>query len=139
MPIGKADIKREGRDITLITWSKNLFLTEKVANELQTEGISAEIIDLRTLKPLDKEAILNSVRKTNKVVIIQEQHEMASYGSYLSHFIQREAFDFLDAPVGLVSTEEVPLPYSKALEEVILPSVERCVKEVKEIMNGCQF
>ncbi|MCL4145090.1 UNVERIFIED_CONTAM: hypothetical protein GTU68_016120 [Idotea baltica] len=137
IPIGKAEVKKEGTDVTLITWSKNLFLTEKVAKELETLNISAEIIDLRTLRPLDKETIFKSVKKTNKVVVIQEQHEVASYGSYISHLIQKEIFDYLDAPVGLVSTEEVPLPYSKPLEDVILPSVERCVKEVKSVVEGC--
>lgn len=139
IPIGKAEIKRSGTDVSLITWSKNLFLTEKVADELQKIGISAEIVDLRTLRPLDKETVLNSVRKTNKAVIIQEQHEVASYGAYLAHMIQREAFDFLDAPVGLVSSHEVPMPYSKPLEEIILPSVARCVAEVREITSGCLF
>lgn len=136
VPIGKAEVKKEGTDVSLITWSKNLFLTQKVEAELAKEGISAEIVDLRTLRPLDKETLLNSVKKTNKAVVIQEQHEVASYGAYLAHVIQSEIFDYLDAPVGLVSTEEVPMPYSKPLEEVILPSVERCVREVKGVCEG---
>ena len=137
IPIGKAEIKKEGTDVSLITWSKNLFLTQKVAAQLEEEGISAEIVDLRTLRPLDKETVLKSVAKTHKAVIIQEQHEVASYGAYLAHVIQKEIFDLLDAPIGLVSTLDVPLPYSKPLEEVILPSVERCVAEVKATIAGC--
>ena len=134
VPIGKADIKREGSDVTLITWSKNLFLTLDVAEELAQQGISAEVIDLRTLRPLDKETVFNSVAKTNRCVIVQEQHEIASYGSYLSHLISTEIFDELDAPVGLVSSLEAPMPYSKALEVVILPSKDRVIEKVKAVL-----
>jgi len=133
IPIGKADIKREGSDVTLITWSKNVFLVLDVAEELAQQGISAEVVDLRTLRPLDKEAVFNSVAKTNRCVIIQEQHEVASYGAYLSHLISTEIFDELDAPVGLLSTLEAPMPYSKALEVVLLPSKERIIEKVKAV------
>jgi pyruvate dehydrogenase E1 component beta subunit len=134
IPIGKAEVKREGSDVTLITWSKNLFLTLDVAEELAKQGISAEVVDLRTLRPLDKETVFNSVAKTNRCVIVQEQHEIASYGSYLSHLISTEIFDELDAPVGLVSSLEAPMPYSKALEVVILPSKDRVIEKVKSVL-----
>jgi pyruvate dehydrogenase E1 component beta subunit len=137
IPIGKADIKRYGTDVTLISWSKNVFQTLEIAERLAHDGISAEVLDLRTLRPLDKEAVLTSVAKTHRCVVIQEQHEVASYGAYLSHLIQSEIFDQLDAPIGLVSTLEVPMPYAKSLEEVILPSVDRGVAEVKRILEGC--
>ena len=117
IPLGVADIKKEGSDVTLITWSKNVFLTLEVAEELEKEGISAEVVDLRTLRPLDKEAIFNSVAKTNRVVVIQEQHQIASYGSYISHLISTEIMDELDAPVGLVSSLEAPMPYAKNVRE----------------------
>jgi pyruvate dehydrogenase E1 component beta subunit len=133
VPIGKADIKREGTDVTLITWSKNVFLTLEVAEALAAEGISAEVVDLRTLRPLDKEAVFTSVAKTNRCVIIQEQHEVASYGAYLSHLISTEIFDELDAPVGLVSTLEAPMPYSKALEVVLLPGKDRIIEKVRAV------
>jgi pyruvate dehydrogenase E1 component beta subunit len=136
IPIGRADIKREGSDITLISWSKNVFLTLKVADALASEGISAEVIDLRTLRPLDKETVLNSVSKTHRALIIQEQHLVASYGTYLSHLITTEIFDELDAPVGLVSSLEVPMPYSKPLEEVVLPSEKRCIEEARRVLEG---
>jgi len=136
IPIGKADIKQEGSDITLITWSKNVFLTLEVAQALKEEGVSAEVIDLRTLRPLDKEAIFNSVRKTHRALVIQEQHLVASYGAYISHLISTELFDELDAPVGLVSSLESPMPYSKALESVILPSKERCLTEARKVLEG---
>ena len=136
VPIGKADIKKEGSDITLISWSKNVFLTLQVAEALETEGIPAEVIDLRTLRPLDSTAVFNSVAKTHKVAIIQEQHSVASYGAYLSHLIQREIFDELDAPVGLISSLEAPLPYSTAIEKIVLPSKERCLDEIKAVLHG---
>ena len=135
VPIGVADIKKQGTDITLITWSKMLFLTLEVAEALAKEGISAEVVDLRTLRPLDKQTVLNSVCKTHRALIIQEQHEMASYGAYLSHMITTEVFDELDAPVGLTSTLDVPMPYSKSLESVILPSKEGILKKVREILG----
>jgi pyruvate dehydrogenase E1 component beta subunit len=135
VPIGKADIKREGSDVTLITWSKNVFLTLEAAEALAQEGISAEVVDLRTLRPLDKEAVFTSVAKTNRCVIVQEQHEIASYGAYLSHLISTEIFDELDAPVGLVSTLEAPMPYSKALEVVLLPGKDRIIEKVRAVCS----
>jgi pyruvate dehydrogenase E1 component beta subunit len=133
VPIGKADIKREGTDVTLITWSKNLFLTLEIAEQLAQEGISAEVVDLLTLRPLDRETVLNSVAKTHRCVIVQEQHEVASYGAYLAHMINSAIFDELDAPIGLVSSLEAPMPYSKALEVVILPSKERVLEAVRAV------
>ena len=135
IPIGVADIKREGADITLVTWSKTLFLVLEVAEALAAEGISAEVVDLRTLRPLDTQTLFNSVAKTNRCVVVQEQHSVSSYGAYLGHIISREIFDELDAPVGLVSTLEVPMPYSKALEGVIMPNKERIIAEVKAILG----
>ena len=129
VPIGVADVKREGTDITLVTWSKTLFMVLEAAEELAQRGISAEVIDLRTLRPLDTETLFRSVSKTNRVLVVQEQHSMASYGAYLSHLITHELFDELDAPVGLISTLETPMPYSKALEKVILPGKEKVVAE----------
>jgi pyruvate dehydrogenase E1 component beta subunit len=133
IPIGKADIKREGSDVTLITWSKNVFLALDAAEALAAEGISVEVLDLRTLRPLDREAVLSSVAKTHRCVVLQEQHEVASYGAYLSHLISTEIFDELDAPVKLISSLEAPMPYSKALEVVILPGKEKIVDAVREV------
>jgi pyruvate dehydrogenase E1 component beta subunit len=136
IPIGVADIKRQGSDITLISWSKNIFMTLEVAAQLEAEGISTEVVDLRTLRPLDEVAVLNSVAKTHRCLIIQEQHEIASYGAYLSHLISTKIFDELDAPVGLVSTLETPMPYSKALEALILPNKERCLAAARVVLEG---
>ena len=135
VPIGKADLKREGSDVTIITWSKNVFLALQVVDELQSRGISADLLDLRSLRPLDEEAIFNSVSKSHRVVIIQEQHQVASYGAYLSHLISTKAFDELDAPVELVSSLEIPMPYAKSLEAVILPSKERCLEAVDRVLR----
>ena len=135
VPIGVADIKRPGEQLTIITWSKNVFLSLEVAQALSDEGISAEVIDLRSLRPLDKRTIFESIKKTHRVLIIQEQHEVASYGSYISHLISTELFDELDAPVAMVSSLEVPLPYSKSLEAVILPSLAGCVAKAREVMR----
>ncbi len=134
IPLGVADIKKEGSDVTLITWSKNVFMTLNAAEKLEKEGISAEVVDLRTLRPLDKEAIFKSVSKTNRVVVVQEQHPVASFGAFISHLITTEIFDELDAPVGLVSSLDVPMPYSKALETVVLPSEDKIIEEVKKVL-----
>jgi pyruvate dehydrogenase E1 component beta subunit len=138
VPIGVADVKKEGSDITLVSWSKNVHLTMQAAAKLEAEGISAEVIDLRSLRPLDETTLFNSIGKTHRCVIIQEQYEMASYGAYLSHLIYKKIFDELDAPVGLVSCLDVPMPYSKSLEEVILPSTDSIIAEVKKTLEGCR-
>ena len=109
-----------------------------MAEELKNSGVSADVIDLRTLRPLDTETILRSVAKTNRVLVIQEQHEVASYGAYLSHMIMDRAFDHLDAPVKVVSSLEVPIPYSKALDVVVLPNKERCLQAAHEVLRGAR-
>lgn len=136
LPIGKAEIKQPGNDLTVISWSKNVFLAMDVANELKKEGISVEVVDLRTLRPLDQETLLQSVAKTHRALIIQEQHSVASYGAYLSHLINHEIFDQLDAPVELVSSLEAGMPYARSIESVILPSKERAIAAAKTVLQG---
>ncbi len=131
IPLGLAEVKKEGSDLTIITWSKNLFLALDVAKQLEAEGISAEVVDLRSLRPLDTTTIFNSVAKTHRALVIQEQHQVSSFGAYISHLISTEIFDELDAPVRLVSSLEVPMPYAKTLETVILPSKERCLEAAR--------
>jgi pyruvate dehydrogenase E1 component beta subunit len=135
IPIGVADIKHPGSDVTLISWSKNVFMALEAAEKLQQSGISTEVIDLRTLRPLDKQAIFTSVKKTNRVVILQEQHPVCSYGSYLSHLISTELFDHLYAPVELISSMDCPMPYSKSLEAAVLPSVAQVIETVKRTLR----
>lgn len=137
IPLGVADVKKEGKDITLISWSKMVHVALEVAAELEKDGVSAEVLDLRTLRPLDKQAIINSVSKTHRVCIIQEQHSVASYGSYISHLISTELFDELDAPVGLVSSAESPFPYSKALEPFILTNKAMALPIVRSVLDQC--
>jgi pyruvate dehydrogenase E1 component beta subunit len=136
IPIGVADVKNQGKDVTLVSWSKNVYMAMKVAEQLEKDNISVEVIDLRTLRPLDTQTLYNSIRKTHRCVVLQEQYEVASYGAWLAHKIQRECFDELDAPVGLVSSLDIPMPYSKALERLVLPSTDRTIAEIKAILDG---
>lgn len=135
VPIGKADVKREGSDVSLITWSRMLTACVlPAAEQLASEGIRAEVIDLRTIKPLDGEAIANSVKKTNRAVIVEEGWGFAGFGGHLADFIQRECFDFLDAPVGRVHGLDVNMAYAENLERLILPSVSRVVDAVHQVL-----
>jgi pyruvate dehydrogenase E1 component beta subunit len=135
IPIGKADLKREGSDVTLITWSRMVTACVlPAAEKLAQQGIHCDVIDLRTLKPFDQEAVAASVRKTNRVVIVEEGWPFASVGSELSDFIQRECFDDLDAPVRRVHGLEVNMAYAANLERAIQPSVERIVEAVNAVL-----
>lgn len=134
IPIGKADIKREGSDVTLIAWSKMLLLCLKSAALLEEEGISAEVVDPRTLRPLDIDTILGSVRKTHRVVIVEEAWPFAGVSAEISDRIYHEAMDTLDAPVERVTGEDVPIPYAKNLEQAALPSSDKIIAAVKKVM-----
>ncbi len=134
IPIGEADIKREGSDVTLIGWSKMLHLCMKTAEILAEHGIDAEVLDPRTLRPLDMGTILESVRKTHRVVIVEEAWPYASVGAEISDRIYHEAFDSLDAPIERVNGEDVPIPYAKNLEQAVLPSPEKIIAAVKRAM-----
>jgi pyruvate dehydrogenase E1 component beta subunit len=134
IPIGKADIKREGKDITLVSFGKMMKTALAAADELMKEGIDAEVIDLRCVRPIDYAAIVESVKKTNRLVVVEEAWPLASISSEISYHIQRYAFDYLDAPVHRVTSRDVPLPYAPTLIEAILPSVERTVKAAKAVL-----
>jgi pyruvate dehydrogenase E1 component beta subunit len=134
LPIGKADIKRAGTDITFVSFGKMMKVALTAADELQKEGISAEVIDLRTVRPIDYAAIVESVKKTNRLVVVEEAWPLASISSEISYHIQRYAFDYLDAPVHRVTSLDVPLPYAPTLIEAILPSVTRTVKAAKAVL-----
>jgi len=134
IPIGKADVKREGKDITLVSFGKMMKTALAAADELMKEGIDAEVIDLRCVRPIDYAAIVESVKKTNRLVIVEEAWPLASISSEISYHIQRYAFDYLDAPVHRVTSRDVPLPYAPTLIEAILPSVERTVKAAKAVL-----
>ncbi|HEX3019320.1 MAG TPA: pyruvate dehydrogenase complex E1 component subunit beta [Chitinispirillaceae bacterium] len=133
IPFGEADIKRNGSDVTLISFSKPVKLLLDAAVELAKEGISAEVIDLRTLKPLDEVTIFNSVKKTNRCVIVDEAWPFASVGSHIGYLVSSNCFDFLDAPVELVSSEDVPMPYNHRLELAVQPSIKKIIDTVKRV------
>lgn len=135
IPIGVADIKKQGADISIICWSKSVPICLSAAELLTKEGIDAEVVDLRSLRPLDKDAILNSVKKTNHALIVQEAWPQASVGTWLSSLISEEAFDYLDAPVITLSGKDCPYPYSKALEKEMAPNLEAIVAAAKKSLQ----
>lgn len=134
VPIGKAAIRREGTDVTLISYNKMTLVALDAATELAKEGISAEVIDLRTIRPLDVETLINSVKKTNRCVIVDEAWPFASVSSEVAYTVQKLAFDYLDAPVIRVSSADTSLPYAPTLVDAYLPNPSRVVKAVKEVM-----
>jgi len=133
IPIGKADIKKEGRDVTLVSYSKPMKIVIETAKELENQGIEAEVIDLRTIVPLDEKTLYESVRKTNRCVIVDESWPFASVGSHIAWLISKNCFDLLDAPVELVSSEPVPMPYNHKLELAVQPSKEKILNAVNKV------
>ena len=134
VPIGHAEVKREGAHVTLICHSKTVSIALKAAEQLATQDIAAEVIDLRTLRPLDDAAILRSVAKTNRVVVIEEGWPQCGVGAQVVDLIQREAFDQLDAPVLRVTQADVPMPYNKQLERLAKPSPEKVVAAARRVL-----
>jgi pyruvate dehydrogenase E1 component beta subunit len=134
IPIGKADIKRAGRDVTIVSFNKMMKVALGAAEELEKEGISAEVIDLRTIRPLDWMTILESVKKTNRLVIVEEQWPFASVSSEIAYRIQKEAFDYLDAPIRRITNADAPMHYAPNLVAAYLPDIPRTVSLVKEVM-----
>jgi pyruvate dehydrogenase E1 component beta subunit len=136
VPIGKSTIQRAGKDITLVTYSKMLEISMKAADILAKDGIEVEIIDLRSLRPLDVDPAVESFKKTNHAVIVEEGWKSYGVGAEISARLYEEAFDYADAPIKRVAQAEVPLPYNRALEQMALPQVETVVAAVKEVLNG---
>ncbi len=134
IPIGKADIKRAGTDVTIVSFNKMMKVALGAAEELAKEGISAEVIDLRTIRPLDWHTIVESVKKTNRLVIVEEQWPFASVSSEISYRVQKEAFDYLDAPIRRITSADTNMHYAPNLVAAYLPDVARTVKLVKEVM-----
>lgn len=134
IPIGKANIVREGSDVTLVSFNKMMKVALGAAEELQKENISAEVIDLRTIRPLDWQTIVESVKKTGRLVIVEEQWPFGSVSSEIAYRVQKEAFDFLDAPVRRVTSADTNFHYAPNLVAAALPSVAKAVKAVKEVM-----
>ena len=134
VPIGKSKIQRSGRDVTIVTYSRGLQLSMQAADELAKDGIEVEVVDLRTLRPLDMEPVLESFKRTNRAVIVEEGWRSFGVGSEISARIYEEAFDFVDAPIRRVAQTEVPLPYNRTLEQSALPQVADVIKAVKEVL-----
>jgi len=134
IPIGVADIKRSGSDVTIVSFGKIMKVALAAAQELEKEGISAEIIDLRSVRPIDYATVVESVKKTNRLVIVEEAWPLSSIATEITYHVQKHAFDYLDAPIHRINSLDVPLPYAPTLIDAILPNVARTVKAVKAVM-----
>jgi pyruvate dehydrogenase E1 component beta subunit len=134
IPIGKADLKREGKDCSIITNGKMALVAMTVADQLAKDGIHVDVVDLRTVRPMDVEAIKASVEKTNRAVVLEEGWELAGIGAQVVDYIQRECFDALDAPVVRVHQADVPMPYAKNLERAAKPDAAKTIAAVRKVM-----
>lgn len=134
VPIGKADLKREGEHCSIITNGKMVLVAMNAADQLAKEGIRVDVVDLRTVRPMDVEAITTSVKKTNRAVVLEEGWELAGIGAQVVDYIQRECFDDLDAPVVRVHQADVPMPYAKAIEKAAKPDLAKTIAAVKKVM-----
>lgn len=135
IPLGKAEIKRKGTDITIVTWSRALGFSLEASEILEKEGISVEVLDLRTLRPLDENAIYESVKKTNKVVVVEEGWPVAGFGAQVAYLIQKNAFDHLDHPVERVTQRDVPMSYAANIERESLPNASRIADTIREMLK----
>jgi pyruvate dehydrogenase E1 component beta subunit len=133
-PIGKSTVARPGRDVTIVTYSKEVDNSFKAAQKLAEEGIEVEIVDLRSLRPLDMEPVIDSFKKTNRAVIVEEGWMSYGVGSEVAARIYETAFDYVDAPIKRVAQKEVPLPYNRTLEAMALPQVDDIVNAVREVL-----
>jgi pyruvate dehydrogenase E1 component beta subunit len=134
IPLGLADVKRAGQDVTIVAWSRSTQFALQAAELLAKDGIEAEVVDPRTLRPLDEDLIFDSVRKTNRCVVVEEGWRYAGFGAEIADRVQRECFDALDAPVIRVTAADVPMPYSRMLEKAFLPQPEKVVAAVHEVL-----
>ena len=134
LPIGVSKVQRPGSDVTLVTYSKMLELSLKAADQLASEGIEAEIVDLRTLRPLDLQPVIESIRKTNRLVIVEEGWRSYGIGAEVAARIYEEALDYVDAPVKRIAQKETPLPYNRRLEQSALPQIDDIIQAVKEVI-----
>ena len=134
IPLGQADVKRAGQDVTIVAWSRSTQFALQAAELLAQDGVEAEVVDPRTLRPLDEDVIFDSVRKTNRCVVVEEGWRYAGFGAEIADRVQRECFDDLDAPVVRVTAADVPMPYSKMLEKAYLPQPERVVEAARQVL-----
>jgi pyruvate dehydrogenase E1 component beta subunit len=134
LPLGKAHVVQEGSDVTIVTFGKMMRVVEAAVKELTASGVSVEVIDLRTVRPIDYDTMLQSIKKTNRMVVVEEAWPLASISSEIAYWMQKEAFDYLDAPIKRVTSRDVPLPYAPTLVEAYLPNVKRVVDAVNAVM-----
>ena len=135
IPIGKAAVKREGKDITIVAWSFMVTKALEASQALEKQGISCEVIDLRTVSPLDEETILKSVAKTNRLLIVQEGYRHSSIATDVSALVAEKGFDYLDAPITLITAKDVPIPFAPVMENYVLPQTQDIVEMVQRILN----
>jgi len=135
IPLGKADVKRKGTDVTIVTWSNMVHETLAAASRLEQRGISVEVVDPRTLNPLDKKTIIDSVKKTGHVVIAHEANKTGGAGGEISAMLTEEAFEYLKAPVLRIATPDVPIPFSPILEKYVVPDEAKIVEAVKKVLG----
>src|SRR5207237_2242432 len=133
IPLGQAEVKREGSDVSIICYAQTVPLALAAAAQLEEEDISAEIVDLRSIKPLDEKAIFDSAAKTHRVVIVEQDRPFCGVGAEVCYRIQKNIFDELDAPIIRVSQEDVPMPYNERLEQAVLPNADKLVAAVKQV------
>src|SRR2546421_12007076 len=134
VPLGKADVKRAGTDLTIVTWSREVLFSLDAAAKLADEGIAVEVVDVRTLVPLDRETILRSVRKTHRLLVVHEAVKRAGYGAEIASLVAEEAFDDLDAPPKRLAGLETPIPYAQHLEKSVVPQVDDIVHAAKGLV-----
>jgi pyruvate dehydrogenase E1 component beta subunit len=134
IPLGLGDVKRVGKDVTIVAWSRSTQFALQAAELLAKDGVEAEVVDPRTLRPLDEDVVFDSVRKTNRCVVVEEGWRYAGFGAEIADRVQRECFDALDAPVVRVTAADVPMPYSRMLEKAYLPQPEKVVDAVKQVL-----
>ncbi|MFY7918543.1 MAG: transketolase C-terminal domain-containing protein, partial [Chryseotalea sp.] len=134
IPLGKADVKKPGSDVTIVSFGKIMKVALAAAAELEKDNISCEVIDLRTVRPIDYASVVESVKKTNRLVIVEEAWPLSSIATEITYHVQKYAFDYLDAPIQRVNSYDVPLPYAPTLIQAILPNVEKTIKAVKAVM-----
>jgi pyruvate dehydrogenase E1 component beta subunit len=134
IPLGQGDVKRVGKDVTIVAWSRPVQFALQAAELLAKDGIEAEVVDPRTLRPLDEDLVFDSVRKTNRCVVVEEGWRYAGFGAEIADRVQRECFDDLDAPVLRVTAADVPMPYSRMLEKAYLPQPEKVVEAVHKVL-----
>ena len=134
LPLGKAHVARTGTDVTIVSFGKMMKVAHETADELAKDGISAEVIDLRSVRPIDYDTLIESVKKTNRMVIVEEAWPLASISSELAYMVQRRAFDFLDAPIQRITNRDVPMGYSRPLVDAAVPNVQRTLEAIKSVM-----